>query len=148
MSHPLEKTFSTWMALIMHNSLGNFLRFAKDKNLSLAQLHALTHLSHHEGCSVSGMGSEFGVTNAAISQLLEKLVQQGYVTRSEDPLDRRNKILEVTDGGRKIATEAILERQKWISQVVYILSEEEKQQVEDTLQLLINKVIQLNENEH
>ena len=83
-----------------------------------------------------------------ISQLLEKLVQQGYVTRSEDPLDRRNKILEVTDGGRKIATEAILERQKWISQVVYILSEEEKQQVEDTLQLLINKVIQLNENEH
>lgn len=147
MSQPLEKTYSEWMGLNMRNSLGNFLRFAKERNLSLAQLNALIHLTHNEDCNISGMGIEFGVTNAAVSQLLDKLVQQGYVHRKEDPQDRRNKILEITEDGRKLAGEGMLERQKWFSRLVTTLTDEEKQQVDNSLRLLINKAILLEESE-
>lgn len=139
MSVNLEKTFTEWMHLNMHISLGNFMRFAKEKNYSIPQLKALIHLSHHQECNVSGLGEEFGVTNAAISQMLEKLVQQGLVMRTEDPQDRRQKILVLTQEGKEIAQESQRQREKWLSDLVNSLSDQEKEQVDAALRLLISK---------
>ena len=139
MSVNLDKTFEEWMNLNMRNSLGNFMRFAKEKNYSIPQLSALIHLAHHQECNVSGLGEEFGVTNAAISQVLEKLVQLGLVLRTEDPQDRRQKVLVLTEEGKKIARESQLERQKWLSDLINNLTEQEKEQVDSALRLLINK---------
>ena len=139
MSIKLDKTFEEWMNLNMRNSLGNFMRFAKEKNYSIPQLSALIHLAHHQECNVSGLGEEFGVTNAAISQVLEKLVQLGLVLRTEDPQDRRQKVLVLTEEGKKIARESQLERQKWLSDLINNLTEQEKEQVDSALRLLINK---------
>ena len=147
MSQFLEKTYGEWMSLNMRNSLNNFLRFAKERNLSLPQLNALVHLSHNKDCNISGMGIEFGVTNAAMSQLLDKLVQQGFVYRKEDPQDRRNKILVITEEGRNLASEGMLEIQKWFSRLMATLTEEEKQLVDDSLRLLINKAAVIEESE-
>ena len=145
MSPPLEKTFNEWMSLVTQNSLGNFMRFAKEKNYSLPQLSALIHLSQHSECNVSGLGDEFGVTNAAISQLLEKMVQQGLVLRTEDPQDRRHKVLVLTAEGEQIARESQIERQKWLYNLINILTQEEQDLVEQALRLLINKSIFVNE---
>ena len=71
---PLENTFYEWMSLVTKNSLGNYMRFAKEKNYSLPQLSTLIHLSQNATCNVSGLGDEFGVSNAAVSQLLEKML--------------------------------------------------------------------------
>lgn len=139
MSVNLDKTFEEWMNLNMRNSLGNFMRFSKEKNYSIPQLSALIHLAHHQECNVSGLGEEFGVTNAAISQVLEKLVQLGLVLRTEDPQDRRQKVLVLTEEGKKIARESQLERQKWLSDLINNLTEQEKEQVDSALRLLINK---------
>lgn len=145
MSPPLEKTFNEWMSLIMKYSLGNFMRFAKEKNYSIPQLGALMHLSQNSECNVSDLGDEFGVTNAAISQLLEKMVQQGLVLRSEDPQDRRHKVLELTIEGKRIANESLIERQKWLLELINLLSEEEQYQVDQVLRMLINKTSLLEE---
>ncbi len=139
MSQPLEKTMQAWMSLNMRNSLGNFMRFAKEKNFSLPQLSALIHLSQNDECNISGLGSEFGVTNAAASQLLEKMVQQGLVKRSEDPQDRRHKILELTAEGKQIANEGLHERNKWLSNLIALLSSEEQEQVNSALRLIIER---------
>ena len=56
MSVNLDKTFEEWMNLNMRNSLGNFMRFAKEKNYSIPQLSALIHLAHHQECNVSWLG--------------------------------------------------------------------------------------------
>ena len=141
----LEKTFNEWMILNMRNSIGNFMRFAREKNFSLPQLSALIHLSQNEECNISGLGTEFGVTNAAVSQLLEKMVQQGLVHRSEDPQDRRNKVLVLTEDGKKIANEGMIERHKWLSDLINILTEEEQDQVDSALRLLIDKAALLDD---
>jgi len=145
MSPILEKTFNEWMNLNMRNSLGNFMRFAREMNYSLPQLSALIHLSQNEECNISGLGTEFGVTNAAVSQLLEKMVQQGLVHRSEDPQDRRNKVLVLTEDGKKIANEGMIERHKWLSDLINILTEEEQDQVDTALRLLIDKAALLDD---
>lgn len=40
-----------------------------------------------------------GVTKQAASQLVEQLVQRGYVIREADPADARSRILRLTDRG-------------------------------------------------
>jgi DNA-binding MarR family transcriptional regulator len=145
MSPPLEKTIKYWMNLNMRNSLGNFMRFAREKNISLTQLSSLIHLSQNEECNISDLGTEFGVSIAAVSQLLEKMVQQGLVHRSEDPQDRRNKVLVLTEDGKKIANEGMNERHKWLSNLIKILTEEEQDQVDSVLRLLIDKAAQIEE---
>ncbi len=45
------------------------------------------------------VASYLGVTKQAASQLVEQLVQRGYVTREADPADARSRLLRLTDRG-------------------------------------------------
>jgi len=145
MPPPLEKTLNDWVHLIMMRSMRHFMRFAKARNYSLAQLNALMRLHYKGRCAVTDLGEESGVTRAAVSQLLEKMVQQGWVTRTEDPNDRRHKVVMLTPIGEQIVHESINARQAWLAQLVNLLSPEEQAQVDAALQLLIQKAASLEE---
>jgi DNA-binding MarR family transcriptional regulator len=47
--------------------------------------------------------SDLGVTKQAVSQLLDTLVNRGYLERSTDPDDRRRIALELTERGEQVA---------------------------------------------
>ena len=46
--------------------------------------------------------SDLGVTKQAVSQLIDTLVNRGYLTRSPDPDDRRRISLELTERGQQV----------------------------------------------
>lgn len=46
------------------------------------------------------VAEHLGITKQAASQLVEHLVQHGYVTREADPRDARARLLALTDRGR------------------------------------------------
>jgi DNA-binding MarR family transcriptional regulator len=46
--------------------------------------------------------AELGVTKQAVSQVIEILVNRGYLTRRPDPGDRRRMVLELTDLGEDV----------------------------------------------
>jgi DNA-binding MarR family transcriptional regulator len=139
MPPPLNKTLSDWMQLVMRHSIHSFIGFAKNRNYSIAQLNALIRLYHKGNCGISDLGEETGVTNAAASQLLEKMVQQGLVLRLEDPQDRRHKIVKLTEAGQQLACESLSARQSWLTQLIDLLTPEEQEHVSVVLQLLIEK---------
>lgn len=139
MSPPLSQTLREWLRVTMRYSMRHFMRFAKDHNYTVAQLNALFRISHKGVCGVSDLGEEMGVTNAAASQLLEKLVQQGLVIRSEDPQDRRNKLITLTEAGERVAEQSMQARQGWLDQLTEKLTPAEQEQVEAALNLLIEK---------
>lgn len=49
--------------------------------------------------TVADVAVHLGVTKQAASQLVEQLVQRGYVTREPDPSDRRARLLALTARG-------------------------------------------------
>lgn len=51
------------------------------------------------GASMVDVAASLGVTKQAASQLVEQLVQRGYVTRETDPGDARSRILALTERG-------------------------------------------------
>ena len=77
----------------------DFMRFMKQYGLSAPQINALMYIYHAGECQVSDIGALADVSNAAASQLVERLVQQGLVERQEDPANRRTKIVRLTGKG-------------------------------------------------
>lgn len=139
MSPPLAQTLHDWMRIVMQHSMRNFMLYAKEHNYSMAQLNALFRIHHKNTCGVSDLAEEMGVTSAAASQLLEKLVQQGLAVRTEDPQDRRTKRVALTAAGQQIVQQSIEARQSWLTQLAGRLSASEQKQVSAALQLLIEK---------
>ncbi len=140
---PLISMLAEWSEVFMSNSMRNFLRFSKESGLTMPQIGALFRIFHKGNTAVSDVGEELGVTRAAASQMLERLVQQGLILRSEDPVDRRMKQIVLTGKGRQLLQESIRARQSWYEHLASALSASEKEQVMAALKLLIERTNQL-----
>jgi demethylmenaquinone methyltransferase/2-methoxy-6-polyprenyl-1,4-benzoquinol methylase/phosphoethanolamine N-methyltransferase len=84
---------------ILARIIQDFMRFMRQTGLSTPQIHALLHIYHSQNaeCQLSEIGGLADSSKPAASQLVERLLQQGLVERTEDPLDRRNKKLRLTE---------------------------------------------------
>ncbi len=142
----LVSTLTEWSEVYMQNSMRNFIHYSKEKGLSIPQIGALFRIFQRGNRNVSDIGEELGITNAAASQMLERLVQQGLILRSEDPTDRRQKQIVLTDKGRQILRESIQARQLWMEELSQVLSPDEQSQVTDALHILINKARELEQH--
>jgi DNA-binding MarR family transcriptional regulator len=140
---PIVSTFLTWIELFMHRSMRSFVRYSRDRGLSMSQISTLFQLSHRGSLAVSEISDSLGVSNAAGSQLLDRLVQQGLITRTENPQDRREKQLILTEKGQNILLESTRTRQAWLERLVVMLTPEEQEQVDLALNILIDKMNQL-----
>jgi DNA-binding MarR family transcriptional regulator len=78
--------------------------------------------------------------------MLERLVQQELILRSEDPHDRRFKQIVLTDKGRRILQESLHARQGWLDDLAHTLSAGEKEQIVAALNILIDKANQLEQH--
>ncbi len=137
-------TLHQWVHVFMRRSMRNFLKFSKESGLSMSQIGALFYIFRGSG-GVGDIGSDLGVTSAAASQLLDRLVQLGLITRTEDPRDRRAKQIVLTAKGRHILEESLQVRQSWLLDLNAVLSPEEKEQIMAALKIMIEKTLQLEE---
>ena len=104
----------------------------------MPQFSILMQLHHKGACGVSDISERFDITNAAASQLVDKLVQAGYLERDEDPSDRRAKVLKLTASGQSLIERGGQERHRWMEELVKTLSAEEKDKVNEALEILTN----------
>ena len=142
-STQLTATLQELAAFFMRGSMRHLLVYAKESGLSMSQIGAMLHI-HRKGVSgVSGIGDDLGVTHPAASQMLERLVLQGLVVRSEDPHDRRVKQIVLTEEGRRRLQESIQARQGWLDALANLLSPEEQDQVTAALRILLERANQL-----
>lgn len=132
-----------WVGVSMRRSMRHLLLYYRESGFSMSQMGALM-LVHRRGVGgVSDIGDHLGITSAAASQMLERLVQQGMIVRSEDPHDRRVKQIALTGKGRRILQESVQAHQSWLDDLARRLTPAEQKQVTAALNLLIEKSRQL-----
>lgn len=136
-----------WAAVFMRRSMRDFVQLSKSSGLSISQMSALFRLYHGGFCGVSDLGDHLGVTNAAASQMVERLVQQGLLARSEDPDDRRGKKISLTLKGRELVEESIEARRRWIEQLTNTLTVAEQEAIIAALNSLTAAARQLESTE-
>jgi DNA-binding MarR family transcriptional regulator len=131
------------MEVSIHRSMRHFMWYAREHGLSMSQLGALFLVRRKGGCGVTDLGDDLGVTSSAASQMLERLVQQELVLRSEDPSDRRVKQILLADKGFQVVEESMHARQRWVSDLAQNLSDAEKGTIIPALNLLIDRADRL-----
>jgi len=139
---PFITTLHQLIDVFMHRSMRRFIHYARESGLSMSMIGALFHLDKMGSSGVTDLGEHLGVTSAAASQMLERLVQQELIQRSEDPTDRRVKQIALTDKGCRVLEEGLRARQSWLDNLADNLSPEEKEQITDAMKVMIEKADQ------
>ena len=132
-----------WAEVFMHHSMRDFGRFMHAAGLSAPQYNALMRLHHQETCGVSDIGRQLGVSNAAASQMLNRMVQQGLLERTENAGDRRVRQLSLTSKGRRLVEQAIDARHQWFTRLTVQLTREQQAVIVTGLTNLVQAARQL-----
>jgi DNA-binding MarR family transcriptional regulator len=135
-SDRLTQVLHDWAEVFMHRSMRESRRFMAESGLSPSQAHALMRLYHHGHCGVSDLGDELGVTNAAASQLVDRMLQLGLITRREDASDRRIKQVALTSQGEALVRAGIDARRRWMEGLTDNLAPHEREAIIAALVLL------------
>jgi len=145
-SVPISQSLREWMDVFMHRSMRGWNRFAKSTGLSMPQFSILMQLHYKGACGMSKISERFDVSAAAASQLVDKLVQAGYIERTEDPNDRRAKLLDLSPKGKQLVEQGINERYRWMGKLTSRLSAEEQSKVGEALSILTSAAQKLDQN--
>jgi len=130
------QSIRSWMDVFMHRSMRGWGRYTRSTGLSMPQFSIMMQLHYRGACGMSEISERFEVSPAAASQLVDKLVQSGFIAREEDPNDRRAKLLNLTDKGSEIIKQGIEERYRWVDQLAEKLTDEERIQVSKALDIM------------
>lgn len=114
-------------------SMHDWGHYIRNTGLSMPQIGLLMRLYHKGSCDVTAISRYSGVTNAATSQLVDRLVEKQLVERTEDAQDRRMKQLSLSLTGRQLVESSIGERYLWLDELISNLSAGEQ---EDLLKAL------------
>ena len=102
-----------------------FGQIAEQFNLTFMQLLTLCLVeSCKEGPVMQGITSTLGCDASNVTGFVDKLVQLGFLERSESPYDRRSKIIKLTRKGVQAQQEALRSFDK--SDFMKVLTAEEK----------------------
>lgn len=128
------------MSLTLYRSAGETLSIMAESGLSMPQIVVLHML--HQGCqnSISGIADRISLSLAATSHLVDRLVQQGLVVRTEDTTDRRQKRVEITAAGLAIRDRMVQARTRDIAQALAGLPPELSEQLEQVLEQVLQRL--------
>src|SRR3954471_4802100 len=101
-SPQIKPALRRWMEVTFTRSMRDWVHYVKASGFSMPQFRLLMQL-YYQGtsCGISQISDEMSVTNAAASQLVDKMVHGGLLERAEDPNDRRAKVVTLSEKGRE-----------------------------------------------
>jgi DNA-binding MarR family transcriptional regulator len=132
----LTEVVREWSEVFMHRSGRDFKHFMDETGLSFTQINVLMRLFHGGKCGVSEIGEQMGVTSPAASQSIDRLVNLELIERTEDPADRRAKLLALAPKGRELITRGFEIRSKWVEGLTDALTVEQQEMIISALTLL------------
>jgi DNA-binding MarR family transcriptional regulator len=96
--------------------------------ISVEQFHILRHIRIGI-TTVSDLAVEKQTSRSAVSQAVDGLVLKGFITRQENPADRRFVQLALTSQGAELLQTIFLQNREWMLEKLAVLTSEELDQV-------------------
>lgn len=121
--------FHTLVGLFMSHTMREMEHFARQNGLTMAHFGLLMRLHYHEPFIISDISDHLGITPAAASQMVQRMVEQGLIDRVEDPNDRRIKRISLTAEGKRLVNEVIALRRQWMETIGETLPEAARDQI-------------------
>ena len=101
---------------------------ATGAGLSLTERSTLALLDQHKKLLPSELASMEKITTQSMSQILNHLLELGYIQRRSSEKDKRKVIISISKTGRSILYKVRNERDEWLNKaLIDICSEKEKE---------------------
>jgi DNA-binding MarR family transcriptional regulator len=89
-----------------------------DGEVTLPQLRVLVMVASRPGMNLGAVAAALGVHPSNATRAVDRLVVAGLLSRSDDPTDRRNLQLELTDAGRDLVGRVMQDRRAAIAGIL------------------------------
>lgn len=90
--------------------------------VTLPQLRVLVMVQSRGPMNLNAVARGLNVHPSNATRACDRLVQAGLLSRRDDPADRRNLLLELTDGGRRLVARVMDRRRSAIAEVLREMS--------------------------
>ena len=114
---------------------------AADYGLTVEQFYVLRHI-RRGARTVSDLAAARKISNSAISQSVEVLVEKGLLSRSSQQGDRRFVYLALTDEGDKILSAIFEKNHVWMDEKMAHLTQAELETIMSAMSILQNTFLQ------
>lgn len=106
-----------------------------------AQIRTLHYIIRHNGISQKSLAEHLKLDKSSVTSQIERLEANGYITRSSNTKDSREKQLYITAKTEKIKTELVEIFSGWSDALLEGLSAEEKEQAFQILERIKENAI-------
>jgi MarR family transcriptional regulator, 2-MHQ and catechol-resistance regulon repressor len=137
-SHPGSQAARVWLVLIKAvQAIGrqidaDLLRF----NLNGTEFRILELLLHKGPLPVNIIGPKVNLTAGAISVAVNRLLEREFVSREENPLDRRIRTVALTKAGEKLIGPVYRSHEALLERVMEPLNREQRATLEKLLETI------------
>ncbi|AGN15977.1 MAG: MarR family winged helix-turn-helix transcriptional regulator [Methanobrevibacter boviskoreani] len=122
MEYPLPKILS--IIFRSHNMyLSNLL---KETEINSGEFPFLINLYRRDHVTQKDLADEFSVSEGTVARAVKKLEDKDLIERKENPKNRREKIITITDEGRDFASKVFDVDNRWEDEILNHLSEDER----------------------
>lgn len=131
------------MVVELHKKTFNKDQLIKGVCMPPSHVKVLFHLSHSGSSSLSKLAHSIGVSKPNMTPIIDKLIQDGFIHRYEDPKDRRKLRVELTEKANELLSTQNQKFKDLISEKLLMLSDEDLISLEDSLEKIINIIVKL-----
>jgi len=115
------------MPLVLRSFMRQQKKTPKGCEVTPPQMLILDFLNKQGPARMSEVAKYMGVTTAAATGIVDRMVRAGYLVRAFEPGDRRVIKVKLTSSGARLIKEALRQRRRFIEQVFGRLSEDDRQ---------------------
>jgi DNA-binding MarR family transcriptional regulator len=133
---PLFTELQQWSEGSMRLYFSTLKAFLRPRGLNFPRMMILFRLAHKGQCSVSDISHHMEVSAPAASQLLDKLVEAGYVSRAENNDDRRIRNIEITPQGLALVQDIKKEHQRKLTTLMEAVPPQDREPLRKSLATL------------
>src|SRR5437016_13426552 len=117
------------LSLVAERSIANTV-------LCLTDFAALEALLHKGPLTISEIQDKVRLASGSMTAAVDRLEKRGLVVRKSSPRDRRERVVELTAEGKRLATSCFERHAKDLEALMSVLSEKEMEQLHGSLKKL------------
>ena len=113
---------------------------ARSSSFSLAQCHAIVEIGRKGKINLNDLANLLGVDKSTMSRTINNLVESGLAVRALDDDDRRYVVIQLTECGQLLFEDTETSMHQYFSNVFQRIPENKREQVLESLALLVDAV--------
>ncbi|MBQ7096122.1 MAG: MarR family transcriptional regulator [Clostridia bacterium] len=130
----------------IHRIAQRYYNSKMEEGLTAQEAHALRIISFRKTTTQQLLADRLGVDKSQVTRLVKKLEQEGYLTRTVNPEDRREKLISATPKADAVREQDLALTGRFYEWLLSEMNEEEREALAKTLEGLLERAIEARRN--